>query len=275
MAGGLLNIISVGTNNLFLTGNPTKTFFKVKYSKYTNFGLQKFRVDYDGQRELRLNEPSHFTFKIPRHADLLMDTYLVVNLPDIWSPIMNPNPSTNNKWSAYDFKWIRNLGIQMISEITITCGAALIQRYSGQYLSAMVERDFPKEKKDLFYKMTGNEIELNDPANAFGRVNTYPSSFFTGTITGLNGNPQGSEPSIRGRQLLIPINTWFTLDSRCAFPLVALQYNELQINVTLRPINELFQIRDVMDSDNNYPYIAPNFNQYYMQFYRFLQSIGL
>ena len=53
MAGGLLNIISVGTNNAFLTGNPTKTFFKVVYSKYTNFGLQKFRVDYDGQRELR------------------------------------------------------------------------------------------------------------------------------------------------------------------------------------------------------------------------------
>jgi hypothetical protein len=57
-----------------------------------------------------------------------------------------------------------------------------------------------------------------------------------------------------------------------AFPLVALQYNELQITVTLRPIQELFQIRDVFDSANNYPYVAPNFNTYYMQFYRFLQT---
>jgi hypothetical protein len=40
----------------------------------------------------------------------------------------------------------------------------------------------------------------------------------------------------------------------------------------MRPIQELFQIRDVMDSVNNYPYIAPNFNQYYQQFYRFLQT---
>ena len=54
MPGGLLNIISVGNANLFLTGNPSKTFFKVTYSKYTNFGLQKFRLDFDGQRELRL-----------------------------------------------------------------------------------------------------------------------------------------------------------------------------------------------------------------------------
>ena len=35
MAGGLLNIISVGNNNVILTGEPSKTFFKVTYSKYT------------------------------------------------------------------------------------------------------------------------------------------------------------------------------------------------------------------------------------------------
>ena len=90
MAGGLLNIVAVGNNNLILTGNPSKTFFKVTYSKYTNFGLQKFRIDYSGLRELRLTEPSVFSFKIPRYADLLMDTYLVVTLPDIWSPVYPP-----------------------------------------------------------------------------------------------------------------------------------------------------------------------------------------
>jgi hypothetical protein len=57
-----------------------------------------------------------------------------------------------------------------------------------------------------------------------------------------------------------------------AFPLVALQYNELQINVTFRPLNQLFKIRDVMDAENNFPYVAPNFNQSYMQMYRFLQT---
>jgi hypothetical protein len=56
-----------------------------------------------------------------------------------------------------------------------------------------------------------------------------------------------------------------------AFPLISLQYNELHINVTMRPVNELFQIRDVYDSYNNYPYVAPNFNLFYMQMYRFLQ----
>ena len=86
MAGGLLNIASVGNQNLFLTGNPKKTFFKFVYAKYTNFGLQKFRLDYEGSRNLNLNEKTKFTFKVKRYADLLMDTFLVVRLPHIFQP---------------------------------------------------------------------------------------------------------------------------------------------------------------------------------------------
>lgn len=265
MAGGLLNIISIGNNNVILTGNPTKTFFKVVYSKYTNFGLQKFRIDFDGLRDLRLTEPSTFTFKIPRYAELLMDTYLVINLPDIWSPIYQPCIQTNNMWSSYDFRWIEDLGTNMIKEISITCGSQLIQKYSGSYIKAMVERDFSAEKKELFYRMSGNIPELNDPANSGSRLNAYPSAYYT-------NNANGAEPSIRGRNIYIPINTWFCLDSRCAFPLISLQYNELYINVTLRPIQELFQVRDVFDVQNNFPYIQPDFNQPQFQMYRFLQT---
>ena len=265
MGGGLLNIISEGNNNVILTGSPTKTFFSVKYSKYTNFGLQKFRLDYDGTRDLRLTEESVFKFKIKRYAELLMDTYLVVTIPDIWSPIYHPHDKTNFKWSAYDFKWIKNLGTNMIKEVLITCGNQTLQRYSGNYIESMVERDFTNEKKDLFNNMSGNIDELNNPAAALGRANCYPSAFYTEEAI-------GSEPSIRGRTLYIPINTWFTLDSRCAFPLVSLQYNELEITITMRAIQDLVQIRDVFDIENNHPYIRPDFNEGYQQMYRFLQT---
>ena len=265
MAGGLLNIVSVGNNNVILTGNPSKTFFKVTYSKYSNFGLQKFRIDYDGLRELRLTEPSTFTFKIPRYAELLMDTYVVMTIPDIWSPVYPPCLETNLQWTPYDFKWINELGAHIIKEITITCGSLTLQKYSGEYLAAMVERDFTTTKKDLFNKMTGNVVELNDPGNAHNRKNSYPSASYT-------TNAAGAEPSIRGRNLYIPINTWFTLNSNCAFPLLSLQYNELVISVTMRPIQELFKIRDVFDFTNGYPYMQPDFNESRFQMYRFLQT---
>ena len=91
MPGGLLNIVAVGNQNIILNGNPSKTFFKSVHHKYTNFGLQKFRIDFDGQKNLRLNEESKFTFKIPRYAELLLDSYVVITLPSIWSPIYPPH----------------------------------------------------------------------------------------------------------------------------------------------------------------------------------------
>ena len=272
MPGGLMQLVSEGQQNIILNGNPSKTFFKTTYYKYTNFGLQKFRVDFEGAKTLRLNEPSTFTFKIPRYADLLMDSYLSVELPNIWSPVMPPIPdaegtllSNSGQWIPYEFRWIDNIGAQMISRITITGGNQTLQDFSGSYLLAAVQRDFSTEKKALFDKMTGNVPELNDPGNSGTRVNSYPNAYYTPGIG-------GAEPSIRGRILYIPLNAWFGLRSQMAFPLISLQYNELHINVTMRPINQLFQIRDVFDKTNNYPYISPNFNQYYMQFYRFLQT---
>lgn len=262
---GLLNLISQGSNNEFLMGNPTSTFFKTSYKKHTNFGMQKFRIDYDGVRDLRLTEPSTFKFRIPRYAELLMDTYIVVTLPNIWSPIYHPCEETNNKWSPYEFNWINNIGTNMIKEIEITCGSQLLHKYSGEYIRAMVDRDYTTEKKELFNKMTGNVPELYNPGSISSRSNTYPSAYYTSSSV-------GAEPSIRGRQIFIPINCWFTLNSKMAFPLISLQYNELVITVTMRPIQELFKVRDVFDYTNNFPIIQPNFNYQQYQFYRFIQT---
>ena len=265
MPGGLMNLVSEGQQNIILNGNPSKTFWKTTYAKYTNFGLQKFRVDFEGNKTLRLTEESTFTFKIPRYADLLMDTYLSVTLPNIWSPIVPPDDTdTSSIWVPYEFQWIKNIGAQMISNITINCGNQKLQEFSGQYLLSQVQRDFNADKVALFNEMIGNVATLNDPGNAGTRVNTYPNAYYT-------DNPAGPEPSIRGTTLYIPLNSWFTLKSQMAFPLVSLQYNELTISITFRPINELFQIRDVYDATNNYPFVAPNFNTFYMQMYRFLQ----
>jgi hypothetical protein len=234
--------------------------------------MQKFRLDYEGTPSLNLTTESTFVFRVKRYADLLMDCYISIAMPTIWSPILPPQAveqsdgtTVYTDWAPYEFKWIDNLGAQMIEKITITCGNQKLQEYSGRYILASVQRDFTGNKKALFDEMTGNVPEMNDPANAGSRVNAYPNAFYT-------SNPAGAQPSINGRVLYIPMGAWFNLKTQNAFPLVSLQYNELQISVTFKPINQLFRIRDVLDYNNGFPYVAPNFNQYYMQFYRFLQT---
>ena len=269
MAGGLLNLVSVGADNEILnSSNPGYvpiSFFKTTYKKYTNFGKQKFRVDYNGSRVLQLTAPTTYTFKIPRNAELLLDSYLVMTLPDIYSPIFHPCEDTGYQWSPYEFKWIQYLGCQVIQDITITCGSATLAKYTGDYLLNVVLRDYDTDKRNMFHSMTGNTLEYTNPANGNGRVNSYPSTYYTTSNL-------GAEPSIRGKTLYIPIMAWFSMNNYCAFPLVATQYNELNINITLRPIQDLFQVRDVFDPTNSFPYIRPDFNQHQFQMYRFLQT---
>jgi hypothetical protein len=266
--------VSYGNQNVILNSNPKKSFFKTTYAKYTNFGMQKFRIDFTGQRNLRMSEESRFTFTVPRYAELIMDTYLVVTLPTIWSPIYPPL-SCGDAWRPYEFRWIENLGTQMIKEITFSVGGQLLQRMTGKYLLAQVQRDLTGTKRFLYDTMSGSTAELNDPANFSGRRGTYPNVYY-------NTSQQGPEPSIRGRKLYIPLNAWFCNNSRTAFPLVALQYNELQIDVVMRPVRELFVTRDINYEPQTTgsltpaevaqaPFIQPNFNEPEYQFYRFLQ----
>jgi len=269
MTGGLLNIVSYGNQNVILNSNPKKSFFKTTYAKYTNFGMQKFRIDFNGLRNLRMSEESRFTFTVPRYAELLMDTYLVVTLPTIWSPIYPPL-TCNDVWHPYEFRWIENLGTQMIKEVVFSVGGQILQRMTGKYLLALVQRDLNGTKRFLYDNMTGNIPELNDPANFSGRKNTYPNVYY-------NTSQEGPDPSIRGRKLYIPLNAWFCNNSRTAFPLVALQYNELQIDVVMRPVRDLFVTRDITyaattpEQVAQAPFIQPNFNEQEYQFYRFLQ----
>lgn len=328
-----MNLIAYGNQNIILNGNPSITFFKATYTKYTNFGLQKFRINHEGLRQLEMNKETHYTFKMPRYGDLLMDTYLSVKLPHIWSPlykingkalvngfdnddniVVNPGDDVFT-YIPYEFKWIEELGTQIIKEITIRCGNTALQQYSGEYISVAAKRDYSGEKLDMFNEMTGNIPQLNDPALPFKQINPalimgpnigYPTAFFD--KTSLTGG--GPEPSIRGRRLYIPIGAWFCNSSKQPFPMISSQYSELSIDITLRPLKELFVIRDVSkyygDSQNNlsynlynnifnketlayikenpennrigtdpvfmtdYPYIQPNFNLDEHAMYRFL-----
>jgi len=242
MGGGLLNIVAYGNQNIILNGNPSKTFFKTVYAKYTNFGIQKFRIDFEGSRSLNEETDSVYTFKIPRHGDLLLDSYLVFNLPNIYSPILPPS-SKGDVWKPFHFRWIENIGTSIIKNIKFMIGTNIIQEYDGEYIRCVAERDFPEAKKKLFNTMTGNIEELNAPEYFGGRRNNnYPNVFYNPSIT-------GSEPSIREKKIYVPLNPWYMNDAKVSLPLICLQYSELTIEITLRPIKEIFTINNVNGID--------------------------
>ena len=208
MTGGLMNLVAYGSENLLFNGNPKKTFFKATYQKYTNFGLQRFRIDYEGAKNLNLKTNTVLDFKIPRYAELLYDTYFVITLPNIYSPfyhyLTEENETTKNghEFAPYEFRWIEELGTNMIEEINVYSGGVSLAKYSGEYLNCLKERDYSDVKKKLWNRMTGNIPDLNDPGNSNGNINTYPN-------TQWSTDELDIEPAIRGRQLYIPLDAFF------------------------------------------------------------------
>jgi len=283
MTGGLMNLNATGNENIILNGNPKKTFFKATFNKFTNFGMQKFRIDYEGQRRLSETNPTVLDFKIPRYADLLYETFICVTIPDIWSPLLyldtvyNDNGvynrgddrgGDNNAVIPYDFKWIKELGAFMVREVEIHSGGVCLSKYSGEYLSCLKERDFNKVKKDLWNKMVGNTIDLHSPEDDIGRENIYPHAQ-------ADTNPNSTvEPSIKGRKIYIPLDAFFCDSSKLALPLVALQYQEIFIKITFEPIKNLYVINDTTKAIYSHglgPRISPNPNEPEHQIWRFLQ----
>lgn len=265
MAGGLLNLVSGGTQNAIMYGNPQKTYWTSTYKQITNFGLQNFRLEYEGLRQLQVSSDTVYTFKVKRYAELLTDTIFAIQLPDIYSPIYVTEKGVNQ---PYEFAWIKNIGAMMIRNIKFTIGGSLIQQMTGYDLVALANRDLTSTQKAKWNEMVGNTPDMYDPSQAYNRGGNYPNALYQNTSP-----PTDAEPSIRGRQLRIPLPIWWGLNSQQAFPLVCLQYNELQIEVTLRPIRELFQIRDVTNTTHNENnVIAPNMTIAQHQFYNFIQS---
>ena len=274
MAGGLLNLVSGGTQSEILYGNPQKTYWTSAYKQITNFGIQNFRLDYEGQRKIQLTTDSVFTFKVRRYAELLTSTYLVMDLPDIYSPIYSKivttvadgESITEVKYFPYEFRWIKNIGAMMIRDIKFMIGGSLIQTMTGEDILALANRDLTKTMKSKWDEMTGNVPDLYDPASVHGYI--YPSAAYSTPIG--PPWPPGAEPSIRGRQLRIPLPIWWGLNAQQAFPLVCLQYNELSIEVTLRPLAQLYQISNVLEGTTEM--IAPNMVTTEHQFNRFLNT---
>ena len=211
MPGGLLQLVANGQANTILTGTPTTTFFKAVYKHYTPFGLQRFRLDYNGLRNLSFDSPTEFNFKIKRYAEMLWDTYIVVNMPDIWSPLYDISGC-----QAYEFQWINNLGFNMIKQITIYSGGSILAQYSGEWMQNAIDRD-DTDKKELVNKMTGNIPEMVNPKSIHSE--NYPTAH-TYIKDGVQISP---EPSIRGRKLYIPLMAWFCHSTKTALPLIALQ----------------------------------------------------
>ena len=142
MPGGLLQLVAIGAQNELINGNPSMTHFRAVYRRHTNFAMEAIRMTFSSSNlEFAQTTKRTISCRIDRYAQMLHDTYLVLTLPDIWSPLYylgaNAPPSGYDVRSnsiGYEFKWIENIGYNLIDSVEITANGQVLQRLTGEWL---------------------------------------------------------------------------------------------------------------------------------------------
>ena len=227
MGGGLMQLVAYGAQDVYLTGNPQITFWKVTYRRYTNFAIESIEQTFNGQADFG----RRVTCIISRNGDLAYRTYLQVTLPEINQMMGNSASLASGSASVYA-RWLDYPGEQLIAQVEVEIGGQRIDRQYGDWMHIWNQLTMTSEQQRGYFKMIGNTTQLTfitDPS--FADVDGPCDSSAPRQVCA----PRNALPETT---LYIPFQFWFCTNPGLALPLIALQYHEVKINLDIRPIDE-------------------------------------
>ncbi len=192
-----MQLVAYGAQDIYLTGNPQITFFKVVYRRHTNFAVESIEQTFNGTADFN----KRVTATISRNGDLIQQMYLEVTLPITTG--------------STDGSWTYGVGNALVSQAEIEIGGQLIDRQYGDWMNIWTELTIPAGKRDGYDNMVGN------------------------AVTAAAGDQYGSIVATSIQRLYVPLQFWFNRNPGLALPLIALQYHEVKLNLTIRPLTDL------------------------------------
>jgi hypothetical protein len=222
MGGGLMQLVAYGAQDVYLTGNPQITYWKVTYRRHTNFAMESIEQTFNGQSDFG----RRVTCTISRNGDLAYRTYLQVTLPEI-----NQQLSSTANGSVYA-RWLDFPGHQLIDAVEVEIGGQRIDKQYGDWMQLWVQLTMDSNQERGYHKMVGQTTQLTfltDPN--FAPVDGPCDAVAPHQVCA----PRNALPETT---LYIPLQFWFCNNPGLALPLIALQYHEVKINIDLRSIDE-------------------------------------
>lgn len=205
-----MQLVAYGAQDVYLTGNPQITFFKVVYRRHTNFSIENIEHAFNGAADFGRK----VTACIIRNGDLVWKMYLRVILPKVTLPEGTPDRLKDDT----KFAWTRRLGHAIIDSVEVEIGGSRIDKQYGDWLN-------------IWYELARQGDHDRGYAHMIGDI---PA------LTKLEGRRAGGSDLIKPEYtLFIPLQFWFNRHTGLALPLIALQYHEVRVHFEFRDLSEL------------------------------------
>ena len=158
MGGGLLQLVAYGAQDVYLTGNPQITFFKVVYRRHTNFAMEAIQQTFSG-----IPAYGNTVYcQISRNGDLIHRTYLEVKVPKL--------QTAANKYVNY-------IGLRLLKSVTVEIGGQQIDKHYSDWLYIWNELSLPLGKKSAWEYMVGADNDITS-RNTVDNVLYIPLEFW-------------------------------------------------------------------------------------------------
>ena len=193
-----MQLVAYGAQDIYLTGNPQITFFKVVYRRHTNFSVESIEQTFNGTADFG----KKVSATIARNGDLIHRVLLEVNLAEVTGEV------------DYTYRWVAWLGEKMLKYIDIEIGGQRIDRHYGEWLHIWSQLTLTSGQEKAYKYMVGHE----------------PT-----TLTPVSNTPTETIPA---KTLYIPLQFWFCRNPGLALPLIALQYHEVKINIEFNDLSD-------------------------------------
>jgi hypothetical protein len=243
MGGGLMQLVAYGAQDIYLTGNPQITFFKVVYRRHTNFSMEAIQQTFNGTAALG----SDVSATISRNGDLVHRLYLQ-HSSTYTSAVVGANENVS---------LVERYGESIIKECELEIGGQMIDKHTSMW--NRVWSDLTEENPSghfgasapptnnatttgngtLYQKMTGSGYGLNsDDSNGNNALNGEIGADSVNGLTYTVGGA-GNGGGIAVSNIMMPLNFWFCRNPGLALPLIALQYHEVKVKMTFETIGNL------------------------------------
>ena len=217
MGGGLMQLVAYGAQDVYLTGNPQITFFKVVYRRHTNFSMESIQQTFNGTADFDRTVSA----VISRSGDLMHRVYLQVTVPEV-----------KTTTATQSFRWLNWLGHILIKSVEVEIGGQRIDKHYGDWLHIWNELTQTAGHQAGYANMVGNVPRLTQVISGIARTTAGTSSVSYKSCDETACIPQTT--------LFVPLQFWFCRNPGLALPLIALQYHEVKISMTFRKASECY-----------------------------------
>jgi hypothetical protein len=150
MGGGLMQLVAYGAQDIYLTGSPQITFFKVVYRRHTNFAMEAIEQTYTGQAELG----KRFTVTIARNGDLLGRVYLETDV--VLGASISEGLSETLK---------NRVGHKMIDYVEVEIGGQIIDKHYGIWMDIWCQLTHSEEQWTKLVRMIDGSLDVYGSSN--------------------------------------------------------------------------------------------------------------